>query len=195
MNIKKAFSLIISAAVCSAALALSAFAENDDIPETDDYELEAEEVSVYDEIHRGEGYYVCHISYRGGVPDIYDENASADYSLVGEIGGNLKEGETRESVVTETIEDIRNSFVTIGVNPDDYPFDVYAYFYDDYDLTPEEFLDFISEDILRRDWERDRPAEIPDAPNPPMGTALPYGAAALAALSAVCITAANKKSL
>lgn len=187
MNIKKILAVIAAAAV-TVTMGVTAFAEDN----IDDDELEAEEVSIYDEIRRGEGYYECHVSYCGGVPQIYNVNGE-EYSLVGVIGGNLKAGETRESVENETIESIKDQFVSIGANPDDYPFDVYTYFYDDYDLTPEEFLDFIGEDIARREWEREHGDDNSEVPNPPMGTALPYGAAALSALSAICLAAADKK--
>lgn len=155
---------------------------------------EEAEVSVGDEIHRGEGYYECRISFHGGEPRIYDENG-VEYDLGGIDSGYLKEGETRENVENETIENMKGQFVSIGVNPDDYPFDVYTYFYDDYEFAFEEFLDFISDDIARREWEREHGDDNAEVPNPPMGTALPYGAAALAVLSGICLAAANKKSI
>lgn len=184
MQIKK-ISAVIAAAAVTAAMGVTAFAE-DNI----DDGSEAEEVSIYDEIRRGEGYYECHVSYRGGVPQIYDEDG-VEYGFPDVIGGNLNAGETRESVENKTIESIKAQFVSIGANPNDYPFDVYTYFYDDYDLTPEEFLGFIGEDIARR--ENGRTAQTEEVPNPVTGTALPCGAAALAALSAICLAAADKK--
>ena len=148
MRIKKILAAVPTL-ICAAGMSITAFAEDRFPLDGDDDTLyEAEEASIYDDIR--EGYYICHISYHGGAPEIYAEDGSG-YSLVGEIGGYIGGGETRESVEKEITESVRNDFVSIGVNPDDYAFDVYAYFYDDYDLTPEEFLNFVSRDIAEQD--------------------------------------------
>lgn len=190
MRIKKILAAV-PALICAAGMSITAFAEDRFPLDGDDDTLyEAEEASIYDDIR--EGYYICHISYHGGAPEIYAEDGSG-YSLVGEIGGYIGGGETRESVEKEITESVRNDFVSIGVNPDDYAFDVYAYFYDDYDLTPEEFLNFVNEDIFRRDSERD--TQTSEVPNPVTGTGLPIAAAALSALSVAGVLAVGRKKL
>lgn len=148
MKIQKILAAIL-VLTCAAGMGITALAEDYFPIEGDNDTLdEAEEVSIYDDIR--EGYYICHISYHGGAPEIYAEDGSV-YSLVGEIEGYIGGGETRESIEKEMTESVRNDFVLIGENPDDYGFDVYTYFYDDYDLTPEEFFDFVSKDIAEQD--------------------------------------------
>lgn len=191
MRIKKILAAIIAAAA-AAALGVPAFAED-----YDDDELEAEEVSIYDEIRRGEGYYECHIVYHEGIPQIYSEDGDI-YDTIGTIGGNLREGETKESVKKDAEEQVREQFVSMGADPGDHGFEVYVYFFDDYDYTPEEFLNFIPEDIARRENERlngSDEAETEEVPNPVTGNAFPYlscGAAVCAAALACGIGKKNK---
>lgn len=169
--------LAVTAALVSVTFCMGITAFADDI---DDNELEAEEVSIEDEIRAGEGYYECHIVYHGGVPEIYDEDG-VQYDLVGTIGGYVQEGETRESIEKDAAENIRQNIAATGADPDDYGFEVYVYFYDDYDLTPTEFLNFISEDIAKRESERLAPPEqavqteqVEEVPNPVTGNGFPY---------------------
>ena len=186
MKIKKILAMaaaLAMAAVCAANTGMTALAEDDDTI------MEDEAEAIYDEPHMGEGYYICRISFHDGVPEIYNEDGDI-YDIWGEESGYMLEGETREDIENAVAERMREQFVSIGANPDDYGFDVYAYFYDDYDLTPEEFLDFMNGDILRRDSERNKPAT--DVPNPVTGAGLPCTAAALTVLSAVGIFAINK---
>ena len=160
--------------------AASGFADNDI--------AEDEPEAIYDEPLGGEGYYVCHISFHDGIPDIHDENGDA-YDIWVDESGYIREGETREDIENSVAEDMRNQLVSLGVNP--YAFDVYVYYYDDYDLTPTEFNNFVIEDIFRRDSERDTPTA--NVPNPVTGAGLPCSAAGLAVLSAAGIFAVNKK--
>lgn len=177
MNIKKLFPTIpIIAAVCLSAAVCTAFAE-DDVPTDDDITAE-EEIPITDGIRRGEGYYECIVVYRDGKDSIYDEDGNA-YSLISGMSGNLKEGATRESIEKEMTESVKVQYEAIGKNPDDYDFDVYVYFYDDYDLSPQEFLDFVSEDSSFRGQDN-------ASANPSTGTAAPF-AAGSALLSAACI--------
>lgn len=177
MNIKKLFPAIpIAAAICLSVSVLTVFA-NDDVP-TDDEFIAAEEVPLTDGINRGEGYYEGVVIYQGGIDCVYDDDGNA-YALTGGIGGKLKEGETRESVEQEAVAGIRQDFESAGKDPDDYAFDLYLYFYDDYDYSPQEFLDFVAEDSLARGSKN-------ASPNPPTGTktAAPFAALALAAACA-----------
>ncbi|MCM1478166.1 MAG: hypothetical protein NC085_00620 [Muribaculaceae bacterium] len=85
-------------------------------------------------------------------------------------------------------EQVREQFVSMGVDPGDYGFEVYVYFFDDYDYTPEEFLNFIPEDIARREQERiyGSAAAGEEVPNPVTGGGFPYlscGAAIAAVLA------------
>ncbi|MDE7289457.1 MAG: hypothetical protein K2N71_08170 [Oscillospiraceae bacterium] len=183
MQIKKILAVIAAAAV-TFTMGITAFA--DDSPAEEELEV-AEEVSIEDEIRKGEGYYECHIIYHGGVPQIYSEDGDI-YDMVGMIGGHVKEGETRESIEKDAAESIRNDIAATGADPDDYGFEVYVYFYDDYDYTPIEFLNFISDDIARR--ESERTAQTEEVPNPVTGNSFPYGALFLAAASLSCMKTA-----
>lgn len=189
MKINKILAAVLAAA-CAAGMGITAFAE-DSFPFEDDTLEDAAE-AVYDEPRKGEGYYVCRIVFHDGVPEIRDENGDI-YGLWEETAGYIREGETRESVKNSEENDMREQLAAAGANPDDYGFDVYLYFYDDYDLTPEEFWDFVQEDIGKRGSERDNP--ITGVSNPVTGTALPLGAAALAVLSGVGILASGRRKL
>lgn len=178
MNIKKLFlTMPIVAAICLSAVVCTAFAE-DDVP-TDDDIIAEEDVPITDGIRRGEGYYECIVVYRDGKDCIYDEDGNA-YSLISGMSGNLKEGETRETIEKEMTESVKVQYADIGEPPDDSDFDVYVYFYDDYDLSPQEFLDFVSEDSSSR-----RQNSV--SANPSTGTAAPFAALVSALLSAACI--------
>lgn len=188
MNIKKLFlTMPVVAAVCLSAAVCTAFADNtaEDFIEED---VGIEEVPITDEIRRGEGYYECEVVYRDGIDSVYDDNGNA-YALIDGMSGNLKEGETRESVEKEVTESIRYNISAAGKDPDGYAFDVYVYFYDDYDYSPQEFLDFVAEDSLARG---NRNA----SPNPPTGTktAVPFAASALLASCAVLAAAGKAKN-
>lgn len=188
MNIKKLFLTIpICAAVCLSASVCTAFAE-DDVPIDDEIieDLGLEEVSITDEIRRGEGYYECEVVYRSGSDVVYDDNGE-EYALIGGMSGNLQEGETRESIKEELTESVKVQYEAIGKNPDDYDFDVYVYFYDDYDLSPQEFLDFV------RDDSRSRGQEGVSA-NPPTGNGASADLAFVSALlSAACIALSSSR--
>lgn len=186
MRIKK-FLAVIAAAAFTFTMGVTAFA--DDSPAEEELEV-AEEVSIEDEIRRGEGYYECHIVYHDGDPQIYSEDGDL-YAIVGMIGGHVKEGETRESIEKDAAESIRINIAATGANPDDYGFEVYVYFYDDYDYTPTEFLDFIFEDIARR--ESERTAQPEEVPNPVTGNGFPYGAVIAAAAAISCLKKACLK--
>lgn len=202
MKIKKILAVaavLAMAALGTANAGMTAFAGTEDdtlnyypLEENDDTLVEDEAEAIYDEPYKGEGYYVCRISFHDGVPEIHDENGDI-YAIWDEEGGYMQEGETRKDVENAVAESMREQLVSIGADPDDYGFDVYVYFYDDYDLTSEEFFDFVNEDILRRDSERDKPTA--NVPNPVTGAGLPCTAAVLAVLSAAGIFAANKKKL
>lgn len=188
MQIKK-FLAVIAAAALTFTMGVTAFA--DDSPAEEELEA-AEEVSIEDEIRRGEGYYECHIVYHEGEPQIYSEDGD-HYAMVGVIGGHVKEGETRESIEKDAAESIRDNIAATGADPDDYGFEVYVYFYDDYDYTPTEFLNFISEDIARRESERtesERTAQTEEVPNPVTGNGFPYGAVFWAAAALSCMKTA-----
>ena len=187
MNIKKLFLIIpASAAICLSAAVCTAFAE-DGVPIDDEIveDLGLEDVSITDEIHRGEGYYECVVVYRNGSDEIYDDGE--EYALIGGMSGNLREGETRESIEKELTESVKAQYAAIGKNPDDCEFDVYVYFYDDYDLTPQEFLNFVREDSISRG---NRSESVSD--NPPTGTkaAVPFAASALLAACAALVSCA-----
>lgn len=178
MNIKKLFPTIpIVAAIYLSAAVCTAFAE-DDVPIDDDITAE-EEVPITDGIRRGEGYYECEVVYRSGSDVVYDDNGE-EYALIGGMSGKLQESETKESIEEEMTESVKVQYEAIGKNPDDYDFDVYVYFYDDYDLSPQEFLDFVREDSSSRG--RDNASA-----NPSTGTAAPFAAGIFALLSAACI--------
>ena len=178
MNIKKLLLTMPTVlAICLSAAVCTAFAE-DDVPIDDDIIAE-EEVPITDGIRRGEGYYECIVVYRDGKDSIYDEDGNA-CSLISGMSGKLKEGETRESIEKKMTESVKVQYETIGKNPDDYDFDVYVYFYDDYDLSPQEFLDFVAEDSSSR-------GQNSISANPSTGTDAPFAAAASALLSAACI--------
>lgn len=185
MNIKKLFLTIpICAAVCLSASVCTAFAE-DDIPTEDDIIAE-EDVPITDGIRRGEGYYECIVVYRDGKDSIYDEDGNA-YSLISGMSGNLKDGETRESIEKEMTESVKIQYADIGGPPDDSDFNVYVYFYDDYDLTPQEFLNFVAED------SRSRGQESVSA-NPPTGNGTSADLAVVSALlSAACIALSSSR--
>lgn len=184
MNIKKLFPTIpIVAAICLSAAVCTAFAE-DDVPIDDDIIAE-EEVPITDGIRRGEGYYECEVVYRNGSDVVYDDNGE-EYALIGGMSGNLKDGAARESVEKEMTESVKVQYEAIGKNPDDYDFDVYVYFYDDYDLSPQEFLDFVAEDSSSRVQDN-------VSANPSTGTAAPFAAAVSALLSAACIALVGAK--
>lgn len=181
MNVKKFFLIMpVIAAVCLSAAVCTAFADNaaEDFTEED---AAAEEIPITDGIRRGEGYYEGAVIYRDGIDCVYDDDGNA-YTLISGVSGNLKEGETRESVEQEATADINQVFTDIGKDPDDYAFDLYLYFYDDYDYSPEEFLDFVAEDSLARGSGN-------ASPNPPTGTktAVPF---AVSALLTACATLA-----
>ncbi|MBD5138157.1 MAG: hypothetical protein HDT24_02455 [Ruminococcus sp.] len=182
MNIKKLFLTIpICAAVCLSAAVCTAFAE-DGVPLDDEIieDLGLEEVSITDEIRRGEGYYECIVVYRNGSDEVYDDDGEA-YALIGGMSGNLQEGETRESIEETLTESVKAQYEAIGKNPDDCDFDVYVYFYDDYDLSPQEFLNFVREDSSSRGQES-------VSVNPPTGNGMSAAFASVSALlSAVCI--------
>lgn len=179
MNIKKLFlTMPVIAAVCLSASVCTAFAE--DFIEED---VVIEEVPITDGIRRGEGYYECSVVYRDGIDSFYDDDGNA-FSLIDGMSGNLKNGETRESAEKEMTESIRYDISAAGKDPDDYAFDVYVYLYDDYDYSPQEFLDFVAEDSLAR-------GSGSASPNPPTGTktAVPFAActsAVSALITAVC---------
>lgn len=178
MNIKKLFLTIpIVLALCLSPVVYTAFAE-DDVPIDDDIIAE-EDVPITDGIRRGEGYYECIVVYRDGKDSIYDEDGNA-YSLISGMSGKLKDGATRESIEKEMTESVKVQYDEIGKNPDDYDFDVYVYFYDDYDLSPQEFLDFVAEDSSSR-------GQNSVSANPSTGTAAPFAAGVSALLSAACI--------
>ncbi|MDE7301895.1 MAG: hypothetical protein K2N60_01095 [Oscillospiraceae bacterium] len=185
MNIKKLFLTIpICAAVCLSASVGTAFAE-DDVPIDDDIIAE-EEVPITDGILRGEGRYECEVVYRNGSDVVYDDNGE-EYALIGGMSGKLQEGETRESVKEEMTESVKVQYEAIGKNPDDYDFDVYVYFYDDYNLTPQEFLDFVRDDI------RSRRQESVSA-NPPTGNGTSADLAVVSAvLSTICIALSSSR--
>ena len=188
MGIKK-FLAVIAAAAFTFTMGVTAFAE--DGPAEEELEV-AEEVSIEDEIRRGEGYYECHIVYHDGAPQIYSEDGDL-YDMVGTIGGHIQEGETKASIEKDAAESIRNDIAATGADPDDYGFEVYVYFYDDYDYTPIEFLNFISDDIARRESERTSQTE--EVPNPVTGNSFPYGAVILAAAAWSCMrTAVSARS-
>lgn len=183
MNIKKFFlTMPVIAAVCLSASVCTAFAE--DFIEED---VVIEEVPITDGIRRGEGYYECSVVYRDGIDSFYDDGNA--FSLIDGMSGNLKDGETRESVEKEMTESIRYDISAAGKDPDDYAFDVYVYLYDDYDYSPQEFLDFVAEDSLAR-------GSGSASPNPPTGTktAVPFAActAAVSALITAVCTARKK---
>ena len=179
MNIKKLFlTMPIAAAICLYASVCTAFAE-DGIPIEDDIIAE-EEVPITDGIRRGEGYYECVVVYRDGKDSIYDEDGNA-CSLISGMSGNLKDGAARETVEREMIESVKVQYDEIGKAPDESAFDVYVYFYDDYDLSPQEFLDFVAEDSSSR-------GENSVSANPSTGTDAPFAAAASVLLSVACIT-------
>lgn len=188
MNIKKLFLTIpICAAVCLSASVCTAFAE-DDVPIDDEIieDLGLEEVSITDEIRRGEGYYECEVVYRSGSDVVYDDNGE-EYALIGGMSGNLQEGETRESIKEELTESVKVQYEAIGKNPDDYDFDVYVYFYDDYDLSPQEFLNFVSKDSSSRGQES-------VSANPPTGNRTSADLAFVPALlSAACIALSSSR--
>lgn len=75
------------------------------------------------------------------------------YALIDGMSGNLKEGETKETVKENLTESIRLVISDTGADPDEYLFDVYVYLYDDYDYSPEEFLDFVGDEILAHKTE------------------------------------------
>lgn len=179
MNIKKLFLTIpICAAVCLSASFRTAFAE-DDVPIDDDIIAE-EEVPITDGLRRGEGRYECEVVYRNGSDVVYDDNGE-EYALIGGMSGKLQEGETKESIKEEMTESVKVQYEAIGKNPDDYDFDVYVYFYDDYDLTPQEFFDFV------RDDSRSRRQESVSS-NPPTGNGMAADFAFVSAvLSAACV--------
>lgn len=182
MNIKKLFLTIpIVSAICLSAAVCTAFAE-DGVPADDDIIAE-EEVSITDGIRRGEGYYECIVVYRDGKDSIYDEDGNA-YSLISGMSGNLKDGATRESIEKEMTESVKVQYDEIGKASDESAFDVYVYFYDDYDYTPEEFLNFVKEDSGSRG--RDNVSA-----NPSTGTDAPFAAVVSALLSAACIALAG----
>ena len=188
MNIKKLFLTIpICAAVCLSASVCTAFAE-DDVPIDDEIveDLGVEEVPITDGIRRGEGRYECEVIYRNGSDVVYDDNGE-EYALIGGMSGKLQEGETRESVKEEMIESVKVQYEAIGKNPDDYDFDVYVYFYDDYDLSPQEFIDFVIED------SRSRGQESVSA-NPSTGNGTSADLAVVSALlSAACIALSSSR--
>lgn len=182
--------LAVTAALVSVTFCMGIAAFADDI---DDNELEAEEVSIEDEIRAGEGYYECHIVYHGGTPQIYSEDGDL-CEMVGTIGGYVQEGETRESIENDAAESIKHDIAAAGADPDDYSFEVYVYFYDDYDFTPTEFLNFISEDIAKRESERLAPPEqtvqteqTEEVPNPVTGSGFPYVSCAAVFCSAAAL--------
>lgn len=191
MNIKKLFTAIsASAAICLSTAVCTAYAE-DGVP-TDDEIVEhvvAEEVPITDGIRRGEGFYECVVVYHDGIDSVYDEGGNA-YSLIGSMSGKLKEGETRESVEQEALEEVRFTFSEAGRDPDDYDFDAYVYLYDDYDLSPQEFLDFAAEDSMSRGSKSESVSV-----NPPTGTktAVPFAASALLAACAALAEARKAK--
>lgn len=180
MNIKKLFpAILISAAVCLSVSVCTAFAEDEILAD------DAEEVSIADEIRRGEGYYECVVVYRSGSDEVYDDDGEA-CALIGGMSGNLQGGETRESIEKEMTESVKVQYEAIGKDPDDCEFDVYVYFYDDYDLSPQEFLNFVREDSSSREQES-------VSANPPTGTDAPFAAAVSALLSAVCIALSSSR--
>lgn len=190
MNIKKFFlTMPVIAAVCLSVPVCTAFAA-DNVPADDEIieDAAAEEVPITDGIRRGEGYYEGVVIYRDGIDCVYDDGGNA-YALIGGVSGNLKDGETRESVEKEMTESIRYNISAAGKDPDDYAFDVYVYLYDDYDYSPQEFLDFVTEEVSARKSGN-------ASPNPPTGTktAVPFAActAAVFALLAAACTARKK---
>lgn len=185
MNIKKLFpAMLISAAVCLSASVCTAFAE-DDVPIDDDIIAE-EDVPITDGIRRGEGYYECIVVYRNGSNEVYDDDGEA-CALIGGMSGNLQEGETRKSIEEELTESVKAQYEAIGKNPDDYDFDVYVYFYDDYDLSPQEFLNFVREDSRSRGQEG-------VSANPPTGNGTFVDLAFVSALlSAACIALSSSR--
>lgn len=192
MKTKKILAAVLSAALCTANAGMTAFSYQEprviaDEDSGEPAEDTAEE--VYDKPQGGDGYYVFHISYHNE-SELYAEYGD-DNLITYEISGYMQKGETRESVENNALEYMLSDYALMGIDPDKYGFDVYTYFYDDYDLTFEEFLDFVEEDILRRDSERDNPTA--EVPNPVTGTGLPCAAAALAVLSGAGIIAVNKK--
>lgn len=171
MNIKKLFAAIsLSAAICLSAAAGAAFAE--DFIEED---VGIEAVPITDEIRRGEGYFECYAVFGDGIAEIKDDSGEI-YPLPDGMSGNLKEGETKETVKNDMTESLRFAISAAGADPDEYPFDVYVYLYDDYDYSPEEFLDFVNGDVYAR--------KTGSAANPPTGTAFPFTAAVCVQLSA-----------
>ena len=188
MNIKKLFLTIpICAAVCLSALVCTAFAE-DDVPIDDEIveDLGLEEVSITDEIRSGEGYYECVVVYRNGSDEVYDDDGEA-YALIGGMSGNLQEGETKESIEKELTDSVKAQYEAIGKNPDDCDFDVYVYFYDDYDLSPQEFIDFVIEDSRSRGQDG-------ISANPPTGNGTSADLAVVSALlSAACIALSSSR--
>ena len=189
MNIKKFFLTIpVSAAIFLSAAFCTAFAE-DNVPKDDEtVEDVLEEIPITDGIRRGEGYYEGVVVYRDGIDSVYDDDGNA-YALIGGIGGNLKEGETMESVEQETVEEVRHIFSEAGRNPDEYAFDIYLYFYDDYNYSPQEFLDFVTEDSIARGSES-------ILPNPPTGakSVVPFAVSALLAACAALTMTKKAKS-
>lgn len=102
------------------------------------------------------------------------------------MSGNLKESETKGTVKENLTESIRFVISDTGADPDKYPFDVYVYLYDDYDYSPQEFLDLVGEDILAHKTEstNEVPSAAAPAQNPQTGTAFPSAAAVCALLAA-----------
>lgn len=152
--------------------------------------------AAYDEIRRGEGYYYCCINYRDGIPKIYSEDGE-EAILTGAVDGYLKEGETLDDAEKAAAEKARKDLVAVGADPDDYVFDIYTYFYDDYDYTTEEFYKLIYREELQREIAAVHSANVKkEAPNPAMGNGFPYvscGAAFCAAAVLLSVRAANSK--
>lgn len=150
--------------------------------------------AAYDEIRRGEGYYYCCINYRDGIPKIYNEEGE-EAILTGAIDGYLKEGETLEDVERAAAEKTRKELMTVGADPDDYAFDLYTYFYDDYDYTTEEFYKFIYREELQREIAAVRSANVKkETSNPVTGNGFPYVCCGAAVLAALLLSAEASKN-
>lgn len=184
MNIKRLFAAIfLSMEICLSAAGGTVFAENGASEDYIEEDAGLEAVPITDEIRRDEGYFECYAVFRDGIAEIKDDSGEI-YLLPDGMSGNLNEGETKETVENDMTESLRFAISSAGADPDEYPFDVYVYLYDDYDYSPEEFLDFVSEDILARKTESSAevPSAEPPAQNPPTGTAFPFAAEVCAPL-------------
>lgn len=189
MNVKKLFAAIpVAAAMCLFASVCTAFAEDNAADDFAEEDVMTEEVPITYGIRRGEGFYEGAVIYQDGIDCVYDDDGNA-YTLIGGVSGNLKEGETRESVEQKETAYIKQVFTDIGKDPNGYAFDLYLYFYDDYDYSPEEFLDFVAEDSLARGSGN-------ASPNPPTGTktAVPFAVSALLASCAALAAIGKKES-